>query len=111
MSAEVLSKALEELARAKTNVAKIATLQIRSHEQRTALRALAFAWFQSHRPAVGGIAELSELSVADSAYRSILDSTEKNSTKKTYLDAMASAKEALIALRISTNGDVGSNTT
>lgn len=99
MSAGILSKALEELARARTNVAKIATLQIRSHEQRAALRALAFAWFQSHRPAVAGTAELSELSAADTAYRTILDSAEKNSSKKTYLDSMASAKEALIALR------------
>lgn len=95
----MLSKALDELARARANVARVAGRQIQNLEQRASLRALAFAWFQSHRPTVAQEVEASALSEADAAYRIILDAAENRSAKKTYLDAMASAKASLIALR------------
>lgn len=99
MSADAVSLALEQLARARENVAKAPNRQIRSRELRTALRALSMAWFQSHRRTLAGMTEAAALSQANAAYRAVLDATEKNSTKKTYLDAMAEAKSALVALR------------
>jgi hypothetical protein len=99
VAANVLSEALDQIARARTNVGKLAGRQVRNVEQRAFLRALAFAWFQSHRPAVASEADASALSEADAAYRTILNAAEKQSTKKAYLNAMASAKAALITLR------------
>ena len=99
MAAEVLSQALDELKRARANVQKTVQAQVRSQEERTALRSLAHAWFQSHRPVVAPLVEATALTGADAAYRIILDSAEKSAARKTYLVAMDSAREALITLR------------
>ncbi len=99
MSLDELSKSLESLAVAKTNVIKIKGNQIRNQEDRIALQALALSWFKTNRPTVSLKSNPEKLAVADQAYRTILDSTEKASTKKTYIDAITSAKAALIALR------------
>lgn len=99
MPTDALSRALDELARARANVTKVKNRQVRAAEGRASLRALAFAWFQSHRPLVERVADLSALGNADEAYRTILDASEKNSAKSTYLDAMASARGALLELR------------
>ena len=45
------------------------------------------------------IAEPSLLADVSTAYQIIMDAAEKNSVKKTYLDAMGSAKDALLKLR------------
>lgn len=99
MTADMITTALSELERARTNVQRTANRQIRNAEERAALRALAFAWFQSHRPAVLSTAEPSLLATINAAYQVILDATEKNSVKKTYLDAMTAAKDRLLKLR------------
>lgn len=99
MAADALTSALSELEKARTNVKQTANRQIRSTEQRAALRALAFAWFRSHRPGVPSIAEPSLLANVNAAYQIILDAAEKSSVKKTYIDAMTSAKDGLLKLR------------
>lgn len=99
MSADVMSAALEQLAHARANVSKAPNRQVRSREQRAALKALSFAWFQSYRRSVAASAESTTLAAADEAFRTILDATEKNSTKKVYFEAMTAAKAALIELR------------
>ena len=107
MSSDVLSAALEQLAKARANVLRSKNRQVRSREHRMALRALAHAWFQSHRNSVATRATPEALLVADGAYRTILDAAEKNSTKTVYLKAMTNAKAALIALRAESVVDVG----
>ncbi len=99
MAADAVTTALSDLQRARTNVNRTTNRQVRSAEQRTALRALAFAWFESHRPAVISTAEPALLSDVDEAYQTILNAAEKNSAKKTHLDAMTSAKAGLLKLR------------
>lgn len=99
VAADAITTALSELQRARDNVRRSAHRQIRSVEQRAALRSLAFAWFQSHRKAVAPVVDVQLLTAANTAYQTILDATEKNSAKATYLGAMAAAKTALLDLR------------
>lgn len=107
MSSDVLSSALEQLAKARANILRSKNRQVRSREQRMSLRALAHAWFQSHRNSVSARAAADTLRAADGAYRTILDAAEKNSTKTVYLTAMTGAKAALISLRAESVVDSG----
>lgn len=99
VAADAITTALSELERARKNVRGTPNRQIRGVEQRAALRALAFAWFQSHRKAITTTNELAVLTAVNAAYQTILDAAEKNSGKATYLSAMASAKTGLLELR------------
>ena len=99
MTSDAVSKALEELARARTNVKRITNRQVRGIDDRAALRATALAWFHTHRKQVLADAEPELLADVDAAYTLILNGTDRNTAKQTYLDAMASAKDALIELR------------
>jgi hypothetical protein len=96
---DTVSRALDELARARKNVNTVNNRQVRGVDDQALLRATAMAWFHSHRPAVLNDAEPSLLNTVDAAYQIILKGADRNTTKTTYLDAMTGAKAALIDLR------------
>jgi hypothetical protein len=97
--ADTVSKALDELERARKNVKSVTNRQVRGLDDRDALRSTALAWFHSHRPTVLNDAEPSLLANVDAAYHIILRGADRNTTKIAYLTAMKSAKDALINLR------------
>jgi hypothetical protein len=98
-AADAITAALAELERARQHVKKGANRQVRSAEQRDGLRALAFAWFRSHKKAVAGRAAENLLSIVDAPYQLILDAAEINTGKAKYLGLMSDAKLALLDLR------------
>ncbi len=97
--ADTVSKALDELERARKNVRAVKNRQVKGVDDRLSLRATALAWFHSHRPSVLNNAEPSLLAEVDAAYHIILSGADRNTGKKAYLDAMKSAKRALIDMR------------
>jgi hypothetical protein len=101
MVSDPLATVLQELTSARKIVARSRNRQIRNREDRDILSATAFAWFQSHRKRIPASADQVLLEQANAAYRTILDATAKNSAKSTYLQAMDSAREAVIGLRTS----------
>jgi hypothetical protein len=101
VATDPLASVLQELTSARKIVAKSTNRQIRNREDRDILSATAFAWFQSHRKRIPATADPDLLEKANAAYRAILDATAKNSAQATYLEAMASAREAVIGLRSS----------
>jgi hypothetical protein len=96
---DTISRALDELNRARKNVRKISNRQIRNIDDRAMLRATALAWFHSHRPSVLKDAEPGALTQADDAYHVILRGADLNTQKSTYMAAMDNAKAALIEVR------------
>ena len=99
MRSEPITRALDELGRARANVKAIKNRQVRSMEDRASLRSTALAWFHSHRPAVLQDSDPDALSAVDAAYHVILDGSERSTTRRAYLDAMTNAKEGLLLLR------------
>jgi hypothetical protein len=97
--ADTVSKALAELERVRKIVKQASHRQIRNVDDRDLLRATAMAWFHSHRPTVLIDAEPTLLAAVDDAYHVILGGADRNTVQRTYLSAMAEAKEHLIALR------------
>jgi hypothetical protein len=97
MAADPLASVLQELAAARKRVSRSSGRQIRNREDRDLLSATAYAWFQSHRQQITADQELIE--PVNTAYHTILDATDRNTTKAAYLQAMTAAKDALVALR------------
>lgn len=72
--------------------------QVRSAEERTAIKSMAGAWFRSLREKLAPIAG-ADLAQIDAHYRVLLEWAERNTTRERYVDELASLKNALVALR------------
>ena len=97
---ETLAQAIHEVGKARALVLKYKGLQVRGTDERDLLRSVGYTWFKSHRPLIQHqVATAEALTNVDDAYRGVLDASEKASARTTYLDALKSAKESLIALR------------
>jgi hypothetical protein len=101
VASDPLASVLQELTSARKIVSGSTNRQIRNREDRDILSATAFAWFQSHRTRIPATADANLVEQANAAYRTILDATAKNSAQSTYLQAIDSAREAVIGLRSS----------
>lgn len=98
--AETLTDGIHAVERARAAITKNRNRQVRSRETRTALRALAFAWFQSYRPGVAAsVSAVDALGDADGAFQALMDMTDKNAAKSTYAEVLLRAKKALLTLR------------
>lgn len=91
--------AITELERARKRLGKIKVRQIRSAEQRDFLKATALSWFRTHRAPLVGVLPSDVLAEVDKPYRAILEATEKDSAKGTYVSALREAKDALVGAR------------
>lgn len=96
---EEIDGAIAEIDRVRKLLAKIKVRQIRNSEHRDVLKATALSWFRNRREhLVQGIPS-NVLAAIDGPYRSILDATERDSAKGTYISAAKEAKQALLKAR------------
>ncbi len=91
--------AIAEVAKARQSVMRGESKQVSSRDEIDQLKSVAFAWFQSHQPVVKAHPSRPDLSDVDSAYRTVMDSTGRYSSRNTYADALLSAKKSLVATR------------
>lgn len=96
---ETIDAAIQEVTTARALLSKIRSNQVRGVDVVAALKSTAYAWFNTHRPVVAVGASNVDLTVVDGHYRIVLDSTARHAAKKTYVDALKDAKDALIAVR------------
>lgn len=72
--------------------------QVRSAEERTAVKSMAGAWFRSLRQLVAHAAGAG-LAGIDARYHLLLEWAERNTTRERYVDELAALKSALVELR------------
>lgn len=94
-----LDDLVREVDKALTVLKKIKTAQVRNAEHRDFFRATALSWFQRRRSAVAQETPAEVIDAIDIPYRTILNATDKNSSKNTYLGAAKLAKKTLIEAR------------
>jgi hypothetical protein len=92
-----IEAAIAEATKARASVTRSSTRQVRSAAEMDQLKAVAFAWFQTHRPLIA--ASSADLSVIDGAYHGVLEATARLSARTTYADALRLAKAALVDVR------------
>lgn len=92
-----VDSALREVEQARRRLKRGRNRQVRSHDELDYARAVSYAWFRSHRPRVfrPGLS----CADVDAAYQRVLDATQKNSARVTYVAALEAAKLALAAFR------------
>jgi hypothetical protein len=91
--------AIAELDRARKFLGKVKVPQIRNAEQRDFLKATALSWFRTRRTPLASALPPEMVTAVDDPYRAILDATDRNSAKNTYVSAIGQAKGALLEAR------------
>lgn len=98
-SADVVEAALKEVDLARRRVSKRHSRQITQEDDLSYLKSVAYAWFQSHRPALRDSVSGTELAEVDAEHEKVLNATAKASARSTYVVALHHAKSRLIAIR------------
>jgi hypothetical protein len=96
---ETIDCAISETDAAKSRVSKIRSNQVRGVDEIASLKATAQTWFHTHRSIVASCVSESDVAAVDDCFTVVLDATAKYAVKATYLNALKSAKKALIAIR------------
>jgi hypothetical protein len=94
-----IETAIEEIDHIRKLLAKIKVRQIRNSEHRDVLKATAFSWFRNHRASIVGSISADLLAKIDQSYQTILNATEREAAKSTYLSAVNEAKDVLVRAR------------
>lgn len=94
-----LDDLIREIDKAHNLLKKIKTSQVRNGEHRDFLRATALSWFQRRRATLAQDMPTDAVQPIDVPYRTILNATEKDSSKNTYVSAVKSAKKMLVEAR------------
>lgn len=97
--ADVVEAALKEVDSARRRVTKRHSRQITQEDDLSYLKAVAYAWFQSHRPPLRDSVSGTEIAEVDAEFERILNATSKASARSTYVMALHHAKARLIAVR------------
>lgn len=90
---------IAELDRARKLLGKVKAPQVRNAEHRDFLKATALTWFRNHRAPLASSVRTEVLAAIDGPYRAILNATDRNSAKSTYVVAVSRAKTALLDAR------------
>lgn len=98
-SVDAIETCLRELDAARGRVSRMRSVQITRAVDRDNLRAVAYAWFQSHRPQMAGTVANETLEAVDAPLKSVLESTNRSAARTTYLKALKEAKDALSTVR------------
>lgn len=94
-----IESAIGELDRTRRVLAKIKAPQVRNAEQRDLMKATALSWFRGRRISLASALPSEALAAVDEPYRVILEASERNSAKSTYVSAISRAKKALVDAR------------
>lgn len=94
-----LDNAIRDIDRIRKVVARIKDKQVRKGDDRDFLKASAWSWFRTRRPAVAEALGTDAIDAIDRPFQVMLDSADKHSSKKTYVNAAKAAKTALLAAR------------
>lgn len=90
-----LEAAMREVTQARKVIARGKTKQVTSADEIDQLKAVSFAWFETHRPVVNAGLDGSLVTEVDAAYKTILSATSRAAARSTYLGALKEARVAL----------------
>jgi hypothetical protein len=94
-----IDSAIDEVQKAHRWVKARTTRQVSAVEEINRLKSVSYAWFQTHRPSVADEPPRPDLSAVDAAYRTVLEATGRHASRKTYEEALRTAKQELVAVR------------
>lgn len=96
---EIVEEALAAVSKLRVVIAKQSGKQITAAEPRTLAKATALTWLKRQRPVLNGLSQLPRLIQLDGEYRTLLDATERATSKARYSAMITSLKGGLVAIR------------
>ncbi|MBI4658540.1 MAG: hypothetical protein HY735_06775 [Verrucomicrobia bacterium] len=94
-----IDASIVEVTKARQAVARGKSKQVYLADEIDRLKAVAYAWFQTHRPRVLPHPSRPDLQEVDAAYQTVLQATGRHAARSTYALALLRAKRSLVALR------------
>ncbi len=94
-----IDASIAEVTKTRQSVARGSSKQVYSADEIDRLKAVAYAWFQTHRPCVLAHPTRPDLQGVDAAYQSVLEATGRHAVRTTYTQALLQAKRALVVTR------------
>lgn len=95
---EAIYQAIREADRIRAATRRKESPQVRGSERDT-IRATALAWFNSHRPKLGGVFTNADLGPVDEMYQRVVEASHKNAARSGYVDTLRDIRESLVRLR------------
>src|SRR6266850_1563538 len=78
---------------------KNGTVQVRSGEEQTRIKATAHAWFNNRRNSVATLFDSTDLKNVDDYYARILEFSDRGTLRSVYISILKSLKKSLIGFR------------
>lgn len=94
-----LEEAIRAVDRLISGLKKNKTAQVRSAEERQTIKANALAWFHSHKPQLTTRLEATAFLDVDQICTSLLELSERSTTRSKYQDLLRSLKTELVSIR------------
>lgn len=97
---QALASAAEQAERLRRLLRKLTTKQVRSDDEIQVAKALAYAWFNNHRPPI--LVAIGEgcLGDLDEQYRSLIAASERATLRSKYLATVKQAKTLLSRIQV-----------
>jgi hypothetical protein len=91
-----LESAIREITQARRLISRNNSRQVTAADEIDQLKAVAFAWFETHRPVVTARSDGSQVAKVDGHYKTILAASSQAAARSTYVAALKDAKTALV---------------
>lgn len=96
---DALDESISSADRLRKLLMKSKTKQVFSGEERSVIKATAFAWFKSCRPLLSELSTSELIQAADAHYQTILEAAEKATLRSRFIDELKSLKGVLVKIR------------
>jgi hypothetical protein len=99
LAQKAADEAIAQLERARQQIARKKSRQVTAADELDYVRSVAYAWFNTHRQTIYDRASHVELDAIDYSYKTLLQTTGKAASRKTYVDGLKLARQCLIEAR------------
>jgi hypothetical protein len=94
-----IGASIAEVTKARQSVARKKSKQVFSADEIDRLKAVAYAWFRTHRACVLAHPSQPDLQGVDAAYQTVMEATGRHAARRTYTQALLQAKRSLVEVR------------
>lgn len=96
---EAIDAAISEAESLRKSLKRNGSVQVRSAEEQSLIKATALTWFNNHRPVLASLFDDDVLSPLDGMYRQILSSCQRAAVRSAYVRNLKVIKDQLVELR------------
>lgn len=97
---EAIDQAITEVDRLRRILKKNKSIQVRSHEERSLIKATAYTWFKTHRPTVSKVDDVQLLEDVGAQFKAVLECSDRAASRLRYDESLKTIRKGLSKLRV-----------